>query len=89
MKSVSITVYGNVQGVYFRQFTKQKAEELSITGWVRNMEGGEVFMKLTGLHETLEEMERWCYKGSPQSVVDRVIVKNIELIEFDKFEIRF
>jgi len=30
------TVYGAVQGVWFRRFTKQKADELGIVGWVKN-----------------------------------------------------
>jgi hypothetical protein len=30
------TVYGDVQGVWFRRFTKQKADELGIVGWVKN-----------------------------------------------------
>ena len=30
------TVYGTVQGVWFRWFTKQKADELGIVGWVKN-----------------------------------------------------
>ena len=30
------TVHGAVQGVWFRRFTKQTADELGIVGWVKN-----------------------------------------------------
>ena len=30
------TVYGTVQGVWFRWFAKQKADALGIVGWVKN-----------------------------------------------------
>lgn len=29
-------VHGAVQGVWFRRFTKQKADELGIVGWAKN-----------------------------------------------------
>ena len=38
--SVHITVYGRVQGVYFRVFTDREARILGLAGYVRNLPGG-------------------------------------------------
>ncbi len=42
MKRVHVTVHGQVQGVGFRYHTFVMAEQLGITGWVRNRYDGTV-----------------------------------------------
>jgi acylphosphatase len=42
MTRVSVIVHGRVQGVAFRHYTCQRALELGVTGWVRNLPDGEV-----------------------------------------------
>lgn len=37
-----VVVEGRVQGVFFRENTRRKALELSVTGWVRNLPDGRV-----------------------------------------------
>ena len=37
-----VVISGRVQGVFFRASTKNKAEELCLTGWVRNRSDGTV-----------------------------------------------
>jgi Acylphosphatases len=39
---IHIIVSGRVQGVFFRDFTRRHAQNLGITGWVRNLPNGEV-----------------------------------------------
>lgn len=41
-KRIVLKIYGRVQGVFFRDSTKRKAEELDLLGWVRNEAGGAV-----------------------------------------------
>jgi acylphosphatase len=47
-KTFQIEVFGRVQGVWFRKYTKQKADELGLKGWVRNGEDGSVLMHVEG-----------------------------------------
>lgn len=65
-------IYGKVQGVWFRETTRQKAEELGITGWVRNLTDGSVEAQFHGDATTLAAMVSWCHRGPPLARVDKV-----------------
>ena len=41
-----IIFYGRVQGVGFRYYAVQKANQLGLTGWVKNLYDGSVEMKV-------------------------------------------
>lgn len=45
MKHISIRIYGRVQGVGFRVSAQKKADELGITGFVRNEPDGTVYLE--------------------------------------------
>lgn len=64
-----ILVYGKVQGVFFRQSTCEKALQLGITGWVRNLPGEQVEIIASGYYEQLLELIAWCRKGPPRAIV--------------------
>lgn len=81
LRSVRITIRGQVQGVYFRQHTCDKAGELGITGWVRNMQDGSVLIQATGTPEQLDALSAWCHRGSPRSRVTAVEEEEIPLTE--------
>ncbi|MFM1876311.1 MAG: hypothetical protein RL266_2048 [Bacteroidota bacterium] len=87
MKTVSITVTGKVQGVWFRKYTCDKAVQLGLHGTVRNMLNGDVLILATGHESELQKLESWCWKGSPQSSVRSVRKEEIALIEFADFRI--
>ena len=71
-----IIVYGLVQGVFFRASTVKKAQELGLTGWVRNGKDGEsVEIVAQGSKEQLEKLILWAKKGSPGAQVEHVEVK--------------
>ena len=72
MNRVHILVKGNVQGVFFRVNTKQKADQLGIFGWVRNLDSGRVEIMAEGEKENLEELIEWCEQGSPAAEVEKV-----------------
>jgi acylphosphatase len=42
LRRVRVVVSGRVQGVWFRESTRQRAAELGVTGWVRNLRDGRV-----------------------------------------------
>ena len=73
-----VFVSGRVQGVYFRQNTKQVATRHSVTGWVRNLPDGRVEAYLEGESEAVIRVERALRQGPRGSRVDTVYVDEEE-----------
>lgn len=71
-----ITVKGEVQGVFYRKFTKEKAIELDIKGWVKNAYNGDVEIFAQGNADAIEQLAKWCWQGSPKSEVRDVEIKH-------------
>lgn len=82
-----ITVIGKVQGVYYRQSARQKAQELGITGFVKNLPNGDVMLIATGNTEQLNALVAWCRKGPPAARVTNVQVIEEEAHHYDSFTI--
>ena len=72
MKAFKATVFGKVQGVWFRDKTRREAIKLKVTGWVKNIPDGTVYLEAEGEENNLKSLERWLHIGSPNSRVDRV-----------------
>ena len=72
MKRLHLKIYGKVQGVYFRSFTRDKACELGLSGWVKNMPDGTVETVAEGEEVNLKEYIQWCKKGPPSARVEEV-----------------
>jgi len=72
VKAFKATVSGKVQGVWFRDSTRQEAIKLKVTGWVKNIPGGMVYLEAEGEEKNLKSLERWIHIGSPHSRVDIV-----------------
>lgn len=88
LKTLLITVSGKVQGVYYRQSAKDKAQELGITGSVKNLPDGNVFLVATGTPEKLSELVDWCKKGPSRARVSDVRVEEKEPQPFSAFTIQ-
>lgn len=88
LQTLSIVVSGKVQGVYYRQSTREKARELGITGYVQNMPDGTVLIIATGTAEQAEALIKWCYSGPPRADVELVTATPIPLQTFEYFSIR-
>ncbi len=58
LKAVHIIVHGQVQGVGFRYFTQSHAEQLQVSGWVRNQYDGTVEIWGEGAQDRLEQFIR-------------------------------
>ncbi|MCF6346885.1 MAG: acylphosphatase [Flavobacteriaceae bacterium] len=85
----SIMVTGKVQDVWFRKYTKDKADELGITGYVQNEFDRTVFISAEGTEKSLDKFIDWLYEGSPLSRVREVIYDNcIDFQGYIEFEIR-
>ena len=87
MKTVHIKVHGRVQGVFFRQGTKEKAVMFRLNGWVRNLPDGTVEITATGDEQNIEKLIQWCQQGPPRAVVNKVEVTDSPLNNFTSFEI--
>jgi len=84
-----LIISGRVQGVGFRMFTKIKAENLGLSGWVRNLKDGRVEVVLVGPKEKIEEMLSWLKQGSPLARVEEVKIEGKKAIKKDPFSGQF
>jgi acylphosphatase len=67
-----VYVSGQVQGVFFRDSTRERAEQLGLAGWVRNTPDGRVEALFEGPSEKVREMVRWCEEGPSHAEVESV-----------------
>lgn len=74
-------VSGTVQGVFYRQNTKQQAIKYHITGWVKNLDDGRVETILIGEEQSVLSMLEWLAIGPEQAVVTSLEV--LEPIDID------
>jgi acylphosphatase len=61
-----------VQGVFFRHSTREKANTLGVSGWVRNCPDGTVELEACGNEAAVEELIAWCRIGPPSASVSDV-----------------
>ena len=87
MKHVSIHVAGKVQGVFFRASTKEKADEFSVKGTVRNNMDGSVSIEAEGEEEDLDLFIEWCKHGPKFAHVERCEVSEKPIHHFKNFAI--
>lgn len=87
---LTATVYGRVQGVSFRYFTRRRAVALGIVGWVCNQSDGSVHVVAEGSNDMLDALEAFLQHGSPAAMVDRLHTKRSAATgEFTTFTIRY
>lgn len=72
MRRATLRIRGKVQGVFFRESTRQEAARLGLTGWVRNRDDGSVESVAEGEPAALEEFIRWCHRGPQAARVTEV-----------------
>jgi acylphosphatase len=73
-----IRVHGRVQGVFFRNWTADKALSLGVSGWVRNRRDGSVELAAYGEEEAVEALIAACRTGPPAAKVERIEVEIAE-----------
>ena len=69
---IRAVVEGRVQGVFFRDYTLRQANQLCLTGWVRNLADDSVEAEFQGEEADIAGMVQWLHQGSPHSRVNRV-----------------
>jgi acylphosphatase len=69
-----VVIRGRVQGVGFRAFIEDAAEERYLEGWVRNRPDGSVEAVFAGREEAVEAVIKACRTGPPGARVEAVDV---------------
>jgi len=67
-----LIISGRVQGVWYRGSTKQQADDLGLTGWVRNCESGQVEVVAEGADVAIDKLISWCRTGPSMARVTDV-----------------
>ncbi len=65
-------IRGRVQGVGFRYATRQEAQRLGLSGWVRNCADHSVEASATGNPVALDALDQWLRHGPPDATVKQV-----------------
>ena len=90
MQRVHIIVKGIVQGVFFRENTKNIAKKLGLKGYAKNLSDGTVEVIAEGNKKELEELIEFCKVGPSSARVDDI---NIEFDnpknEFKEFQVKY
>ena len=72
---IKIIITGIVQGVSFRSFTKNAADNLNISGWVKNLPDGSVEALAIGAKKDIEKFISELKTGPPTSRVDNIEIQ--------------
>jgi DNA ligase D-like protein (predicted 3'-phosphoesterase) len=86
--AVRAVVRGDVQGVGFRESTREKARGLGLLGWVRNAEDGSLLVHTEGPEEALEELIAFLGEGPPGARVADVETESLKPEGHEQFAIR-
>jgi acylphosphatase len=65
-------VSGRVQGVYFRASTRERARELGVTGYAKNLADGRVEVVACGEPRAVGQLCEWLWIGPPGANVTAV-----------------
>jgi acylphosphatase len=82
---VKAWVFGKVQGVGFRLYTKRRAKELGVEGYALNLPDGRVEVLLCGEEDALSKMVESLNQGPAFAQVLGVDVESCELQDITGF----
>lgn len=85
----AIRVEGLVQGVYFRKSCQTKAQSLGLTGFVKNLNDGSVYIEVEGPEQDLNALLEWCQVGPERARVSQVTFVSALFKSFVDFTIQY
>ena len=85
---VRAVAHGRVQGVWFRDSTRRRAQQLGVTGWVRNCDDGTVELEAEGDPEAVEQLVAWARVGPEHARVASVDVERVDPVGDAEFVVR-
>jgi acylphosphatase len=83
-----VIVHGRVQGVFFRDSTRDEAERRGVAGWVTNRDDGAVEAVFEGDQGAVSAMVSFCSEGPRRADVDRVEESEEEPEGLSGFDVR-
>lgn len=87
MKTIRIFIEGTVQGVLFRAFIKEQAENLGLTGYVKNLDDGGVEAVIEGYDNDVNRLIEACKRGPIHSKVRDIEIEKLKHQGFEDFKI--
>ncbi|NLJ06796.1 MAG: acylphosphatase [Sphingobacteriales bacterium] len=85
MRHVNITISGIVQGVGFRFWARNMAENLGIKGFVKNLPDQRVYIEAEGDEHSIDLFIEKCKAGPTHARVSKIEVVDSELVNFTNF----
>lgn len=79
LESKIISVFGDVQGVFYRYHAKKEAQKLGLVGWAKNELDGSVTILVQGENDKIDKFIDWSWAGSPLARVEKVDVKKANI----------
>ena len=90
MSRYNIVVKGKVQGVGFRYFVQSIANTMKLSGWVKNLDNGDVQLQVQQEYFFLEELLNKLKKGNGFSKVEKIEYTELnEIIAEKSFKITY
>lgn len=87
-KRLQAKIYGRVQGVFFRAFIFEKAQQLNLSGFVKNNPDGTLYFEAEGEEASLKKLLKLAKKGPIFAKVKKIEYQFLDdLKHFQKFEI--
>jgi len=83
-----VVVHGHVQGVFFRDTTRDRAQSRGVAGWVTNRPDGAVEAVFEGDADAVESMVRFASEGPGRADVADVEVSEEEPEGLSGFDVR-
>jgi acylphosphatase len=81
-------VRGIVQGVAFRWYAKERARELGLAGWIKNLPDGCVEARFEGPQAAVDSFVEWLRHGPPAAHVEGMELEEDALSGAQRFEVR-
>ncbi len=83
-----IVFYGRVQGVGFRYYAVNKANQLGLTGWVKNLPDGTVEMEVQGEEPFIDQLIIFL-QNRTYIWIEKLDARSIPLLDDSSFQERY
>lgn len=90
MKKIKAIIKGQIVGVNFRSFVKDKADELGLTGYIKNLDNHTIELVIEGHEAKIASLLEHCQKGPEGSIVEDIKYNTLPFNkEFNRFRIKY
>jgi len=83
-----IVFYGRVQGVGFRYYAVNKANQLGLAGWVKNLPDGTVEMEVQGEEPLIDQLIIFL-QNRTYIWIEKLDARSIPLLDDSSFQERY